>query len=129
MGGEALSYDINSNLIKKLRLQTNVFTILCYVNNEPAGLINCVDGFSIFNANPLVNIHDVVVLEEFRGKGLTQAMFSEVEKIALNKGCCKLTLELLEGILIAQGAYKKVGFSGYELDPKMGKAIFWQKKL
>jgi hypothetical protein len=30
---------------------------------------------------------------------------------------------------VAQTAYKASGFAGYELDPKMGKAMFWQKKL
>ncbi|WP_267313813.1 hypothetical protein [Limnobaculum xujianqingii] len=30
---------------------------------------------------------------------------------------------------IAKGSYRKFGFSGYELDPQMGKAVFWQKKL
>jgi ribosomal protein S18 acetylase RimI-like enzyme len=56
-------------------------------------------------------------------------MFSEVEKLAQEKGCCKLTLEVLEGNEIAKNAYTKFGYSGYELEPEMGKAIFWQKKL
>mgnify|MGYP000081241031 CR=1 FL=1 len=30
---------------------------------------------------------------------------------------------------IAQAAYRSVGFSGYELDPAIGKALFWEKKL
>jgi hypothetical protein len=39
------------------------------------------------------------------------------------------SLEVLEGNKSAQAAYKASGFDGYELDPKMGKALFWQKKL
>jgi hypothetical protein len=38
-------------------------------------------------------------------------------------------LEVLEGNTIAQMAYKSCGYSGYELNPKMGRAMFWQKKL
>ena len=41
----------------------------------------------------------------------------------------KLTLEVLEGNSVAQSAYRAFGFEGYELDPQMGKALFWQKKL
>ena len=52
-----------------------------------------------------------------------------MRKIAVRIGCCKLTLEVLEGNAIAQAAYKACGYAGYELDPKMGKAMFWQKKL
>lgn len=76
---------------------------------------------------PLINIHDVVVVDEFRGLGLSQKMLSKVEEIATSKGCCKITLEVLEGNNVAKRSYIKFDFSGYELDPVMGKAVFWQK--
>ena len=128
-GGEALSEFSQNNLIATLAKRAEMFTVLCYVDDEPAGIVNCVEGFSTFNCKPLINIHDCGVLSKYRGLGLTAKMFSEVEQIARNKECCKLTLEVLEGNIIAQNAYKKFGFSGYELDPELGKAIFWQKKL
>ena len=128
-GGEPLSDFVQQNLVDKLKQQTNVFSVLCYVDSCPAGLINCVEAFSTFSAKPLVNIHDVSVSKKYRGKGLSKLMFAKVEEIAIRKGCCKLTLEVLEGNKVAQRAYQSIGFSGYELDPKMGKAIFWQKKL
>ncbi len=128
-GGEALSDFVQDNLIAKLRQQTNVFSVLCYVNGKVAALANCVEGFSTFSAKPLINFHDIVVLEANRGQGLTQYLFDYVETIAIDKGCCKLTLEVLEGNAIAKKAYEKVGFGSYELDPKMGQAVFWQKKL
>ncbi len=56
-------------------------------------------------------------------------MFIAVEKISRERGYCKLTLEVLEGNIVAQNAYKKLGFSGYELDEKTGKAMFWEKVL
>jgi ribosomal protein S18 acetylase RimI-like enzyme len=52
-----------------------------------------------------------------------------VEEIAVELGCCKLTLEVLEGNHIAQAAYKSFGFNGYELNPQTGRALFWEKKL
>lgn len=128
-GGESLTTYVQQHLISTLATRSEVFTILCYVNNEPAGIVNCIEGFSTFNCKPLINIHDCGVLTKFRGLGLTEKMFQEVENIAKAKGCCKLTLEVLEGNTIAQNAYKKFGFSGYELDPQLGKAVFWQKKL
>lgn len=128
-GGESLSEFTQQNLIDNLKKQSNVFTILTYVDGQAAGLANCVIGFSTFNAKPLVNFHDVAVIKKFRGLGLTDKMFTKVELIAEAMGCCKLTLEVLEGNNIAQSAYRKQGFSGYELDPKMGKAVFWQKKI
>ncbi|MFT5635935.1 MAG: hypothetical protein ACI89T_001390 [Cognaticolwellia sp.] len=40
-----------------------------------------------------------------------------------------MTLEVLEGNKVAKNAYQKVGFGSYVLDPEMGQAVFWQKKL
>ncbi len=128
-GGEPLSDYTQQNLITQLQNQPQVFSLICYVDEKPAGLVNCVKGFSTFSAKPLVNIHDVVVLPLFRGQGISQLMLAEVESIARDHDCCKLTLEVLEGNHIAKNAYQKLGFAGYELDPDMGQAVFWQKSL
>jgi ribosomal protein S18 acetylase RimI-like enzyme len=100
-----------------------------YVDGEPAGLINCFEAFSTFKCKPLVNIHDVVVEKNFRGLGVSQLMLAKVEERAKEKGCCKVTLEVLESNKVAQNSYMKFGYDGYELDPKMGKALFWQKLI
>ncbi|KGJ95655.1 GNAT family N-acetyltransferase [Thalassotalea sp. ND16A] len=128
-GAEPLSEYAQQNLCQELAKRIDVFTILCYVDGQPAGLCNCVEGFSTFKAKPLINIHDVAVLEGFRGLGLSHKMLAQAEEIAQQRGCCKLTLEVLEGNVIAKKSYEKYGFSGYELDPKMGGAMFWEKAL
>ena len=56
-------------------------------------------------------------------------MLAKVEEIAKAKGCCKITLEVLSNNEVAKASYAKYGFKGYELDPKAGHAIFWQKEL
>jgi len=128
-GGEALSDNVKQNLVATLAKRVDVFTVLCYVDNEPAGIINCFEGFSTFNCKPLINIHDCAVLEKYRGLGISLKMFAEVERIALDRGCCKLTLEVLQGNDVAKKAYEKLGFAGYELDSSLGYALFWEKTL
>ena len=128
-GGEPLSDFSKDNLAKQLAQLTNAFSVFCFVEGKPAGLINCFVGFSTFKCKPVVNIHDVVVLSEFRGKGLSLKMMELVEATSSEKGACKMTLEVLEGNIVAQKAYQKFGFSGYELDPAMGKAMFWEKPI
>ncbi|MCE3252509.1 MAG: family N-acetyltransferase [Cellvibrio sp.] len=128
-GGEALGQFVKDNLVKELSKRDFGLSLLAYVDNQPAGLLNAFEGFSTFACKPLLNIHDIVVVEQFRGFQLSQLLLQELEKIARAKGCCKITLEVLEGNTIAQRAYQKAGFAGYELDPQMGKAMFWQKKL
>lgn len=128
-GGQALDQSVTDNLANALATVPNAFTILGYAEGKPAGLVNCFGGFSTFLCKPLLNLHDVFVLQEFRGIGLCQRMLSAVELRARNQGCCKLTMEVLEGNRVAQKAYRKFGFEGYELDSKTGKALFWQKRI
>lgn len=126
-GGQPLKQYVVENLVKELSKLPHAFSIISYVDNEPAGLINCFEAFSTFSCKPLVNIHDVMVLKKFRGNGLSQKMLERVEEIAVTKGCCKLTLEVLSENKAAKFSYEKYGFSRYELDPKAGSALFWQK--
>lgn len=128
-GGEPLSQFVKDNLVAELSKRDFGLSLIVYVDNQPAGLLNAFEGFSTFACKPLFNVHDIIVLEQFRGLQLSQLLLQELENVALNKGCCKITLEVLEGNDIAQLAYRKAGFASYELDPQMGKAMFWQKKL
>ena len=128
-GGVPLSDYAKENLVEKLSRLPHAFSILAYVDGEPAGLVNCFEGFSTFACQPLINIHDLAVLANFRGHGLSQRMLQKVEVIARERGCCKLTLEVLSNNAIAKNAYAKFGFAGYELDPTTGHALFWEKAL
>jgi len=128
-GGKALADEVQQNLVETLAKRSDFLTLLCYVEGKPAGILNCVEGFSTFKCKPLLNIHDCGVLKEYRGLGISQKLFNEAEKISRERGFCKLTLEVLEGNTVAQNAYIKLGFTGYELDEKTGKAMFWEKAL
>ncbi|OUR69479.1 GNAT family N-acetyltransferase [Bermanella sp. 47_1433_sub80_T6] len=128
-GGETLNQDVKDNLAKELAKLPHALSLICYVDNKPAGLVNCFEAFSSFMCKPILNIHDVVVLNEFRGQGISQLLLEKVEHMARDRGCGKITLEVLEGNKVAQNSYMKFGFAGYELDPTMGKAMFWQKSL
>lgn len=128
MGGKLPGF-VKENLINELEKIIGARTILCTVDDKPAGLINCFEGFSTFKCKPLINIHDIIVHKEFRGLGLSQKMLSKIESIAKERGCCKITLEVLSGNKPAQQAYFKFGFSAYKLDPEMGEALFWEKSL
>lgn len=128
-GGVALTGQVQNTLVAELAKRDFALTLLAYVNGSPAGLLNAFEGFSTFAAQPLINIHDIVVVKEFRGLQLSQQLLAAVEVIARERGCCKITLEVLSGNETAKRAYQKFGFAGYALDPTVGQALFWQKKL
>lgn len=128
-GGKCLSDFARKNLPSALAELPHAFSILMFHGNEVAGLANCFEGFSTFACRKLVNIHDFVVLPHFRGLQLSQHLLQAVEAEAKRRNCCKLTLEVLEGNMVARKAYQKFGFISYELDASTGKALFLQKEF
>ncbi len=128
-GGAPLSQEIQSRLLEQLAGRTLWHSILAYDDRQPVALANCLEGFSTFAARPLLNIHDIVVVPQKRSQGIAAKLLDRIERLARDLGCCKITLEVLEGNLPARRAYEKSGFAGYRLDPRMGHALFWEKKL
>ena len=128
-GGAPLSDYAKTHLVAALAARPHVFSVLAFEGSEAVGLINAIEGFSTFACQPLVNIHDVVVRESHRGRGIAAALFAAVETLAHERGACKLTLEVLSENHAARGLYVKLGFDDYRLDPAMGEARFMQKWL
>jgi len=128
-GGEPLSEFTLQNLAAALAARPAMFSVLAFDGAQPVGLVNCVEGFSTFACRTLVNVHDVVVTASHRGQGIAEKMLNRVEEIAVARGACKLTLEVLSGNLSAQKLYRRVGFDNYQLDPGAGHAQFMQKWL
>lgn len=128
-GGKPLPFNVLNELPNQLQQRSDAISLLAKHNEEYVGLLNAFEGFSTFSAKPLINIHDIYVKPEYRGLAITKKMILTIEKIAIEKNCCKLTLEVLNKNEAAKSAYKKVGFHGYELDPEIGQAVFWQKEI
>jgi GNAT superfamily N-acetyltransferase len=126
---KSLPDEILRVLPERLAAFPTSLSVIAYADERPAALANCFYGFSTFAARKLINVHDVVVLPEFRGQGLSRHLFNRIEEIARANDCCKLTLEVLEFNETAVAAYRKFGFENYELDPAVGRALFMEKKL
>ncbi len=80
-GGQSLDPHLLEQLPAELAKRAHAFSVLAFVGGEPAGLVNCFEGFSTFACRPLVNVHDVAVLSKFRGLGLSRKMLQKVEDI------------------------------------------------
>ena len=127
-GGEPLSEFARTRLVHELAARPQAFSVLAFEGAEgdagqPVGLVNCFEGFSTFACQPLVNVHDVVVLASHRGQGVAERMLQLVEQLARQRDACKLTLEVLSGNQSANRLYARLGFDAYQLDPAMGQAI------
>jgi len=93
-------------------------------DNEIAGLTTCFINFSTFNVKPYLYIHDIIVYDVYRGKGLGKALMEKLIELSTERGYCKITLEVREDNFQAQGLYYRLGFE--ECTPGM---LFWTKKL
>lgn len=128
-GGRPLAADARARLPGLLASRPHYVGLLARDGAAPIGLLNAFEGVSTFKARPLLNIHDIAVTSAWRGRGIGRQLLSAIEAIAHERGCCKLTLEALEGNTGAIALYRNVGFVAYELDPAMGRATFFEKWL
>lgn len=128
-GGEPLPAAVSERLCDALAEQGNALTVLALQDGDAVGLINALVGFSTFKAQPLLNVHDVIVRPSWRGQGIAARMLAAVEAEARQRGCCKLTLEVLEGNRAARSCYQQFGFADYQLRPEYGAARFMEKPL
>ena len=128
-GGQGISDFVRTNLIAELRKRPAVHVFLAFDGEQAAGFANCIEGFSSFACKPLLNIHDFAVSPAYRGRGVARQLMQAVELCARELGCCKMTLEVLEGNAVAHSLYVACGFVGYELNPETGKAVFMHRLL
>lgn len=117
------------SLPNKLAAFPTSFSVLARADDEqgkPIGLMNCFYGFSTFQGRKLVNVHDVIVTQEFRGMGVASNMMDKVREIATLNDCCRLTLEVYANNTSAIRAYQKYGFSR---DPAHPNTDIWFLRL
>ena len=108
--GKELPQKTRENLIAEMKKFPGAFSLIAFFEDEPAGVANCIYSFSTFNAAKVINIHDLAVLQNYRSKGIGQALIGAVEKIAREDQCCKVTLEVREDNR-ARNLYERLGFS------------------
>jgi ribosomal protein S18 acetylase RimI-like enzyme len=112
-GGRPLSGEVRERLVPALRDHGRALALLAIDDGRPVGLAVCFVGLSTFRAQPLLNIHDLAVVEEYRGKGIGRSLLAEAERQAVALGCCKLTLEVQDDNTPARSLYERFGFRDF----------------
>lgn len=108
-GGDALPDFVQENMISGLKEMPSSLVFLACDEENPIGVANCFIGYSTFYAKKLINIHDLGVIPEGRGKGVGKALIKAVVTKAKELDCCKVTLEVLENNP-ARRLYEREGF-------------------
>jgi ribosomal protein S18 acetylase RimI-like enzyme len=125
MGGvEAMSESDWYKFISNLQHHPTSLVFFVEYDGEIVALSNCFLNYSTFALKPFVNIHDFVVIDKVRGKGIGKALMNGILERAKNIGCSKVTLEVRDDNAVAQHVYKELGFD--DCQPLMH---YWEKKF
>jgi GNAT superfamily N-acetyltransferase len=127
--GESLSVEVRQNLIPGLHAHLTTIIFLAYQGNETIGIAVCFRGFSTFAARPLLYIHDLFVLSEYRGQGAGQRLLAAIEQKAWDTDCCKLTLEVQANNQRAREIYEVAGFVKVAYQEAAGGLVSLSKSL
>ncbi len=127
--GKPLADDVKRELIAGLQRHPTTHVFLAYASDRPVGIAVCFLGFSTFAARPLLNLHDLAVLAEYRGQGIARQLLEAVEAKAQELGCCKLTLEVDEHNHRARQLYRAAGFGPSDRIPQSGLWLFMTKPV
>ncbi len=123
-GGQPYTHSQRKILIEGLKNHPSKLVLFVAAHDKIIGLTNCFINFATFSLKPFINIHDVIVLKEYRGTGAGRKLLEGVIDVARKKGCSKITLEVRKDNLVAQNLYRSMDFD--ESDPPY---FFWTKYL
>jgi GNAT superfamily N-acetyltransferase len=125
---EPLPDYVRERLVPSLRGQPQALVLLAFDGERPVGIAIAFGGFSTFAARPLLNLHDLAVVAEYRKRGIGRQLLEAVEHHARARGCCKVTLEVLEANP-ARRLYAAMGYATPAYDNEAGRALFLAKPL
>jgi GNAT superfamily N-acetyltransferase len=123
-GGEPLSDQEHIRLLEGLSNHPKSIVLLADTQNVFTGLLTAFENFSTFTARPMVNIHDIIVLKEYRGKGIGRQLINTLVREAENRKSNRVTLEVRQDNFPAQHLYRSLAFA--DTEPAM---FYWRRYL
>jgi len=108
--------------------RTAAFVLLAEVietdRRRPIGMLIAQRIIASFRACERINIHDLYIAAEHRGRGLGRRMLDACADRGRSLGCCDLTLEVAGDNVVARGLYRSYGFDLPEGDVPEGAVLY-----
>ena len=123
-GGTPLTPIQQLKLVDGLAKHPSSFVLFILSDEQIVGLATCFINFSTFSAKSVINIHDLIIDQRYRGKGLGRKLIQTIEDIAKERKYGKITLEVRDDNYTAQQLYYDQGFTEGK-----SKMYFWTKEL
>jgi len=110
---EKLSHEVtaNNNKLKESLFSgnTNVFSIIGYLDNKPVAFAIYFYNYSTFLGQKGLYLEDLFVLPKFRNNGVGKKMLKYLANIALENNCARFEWAVLDWNEPAIQFYKKLG--------------------
>jgi GNAT superfamily N-acetyltransferase len=108
---EHLEVPTNEDILRESLFGRNpaAFTLLAYVNDEPAAYVIYFYTFSTILGKRGLWLEDLYVKPEYRAKGIGRALLSHVAKIAVQNDCGRFEWAVLDWNTNAINLYKGFG--------------------
>lgn len=123
-GGTVLNQSKKVALVDALKNHPTAIVLLAISGDVYCGLLVAFENVATFAVSPMINIHDLIVLPGFRGRGVGRKLLEKIASAGKERNCCRLTLEVRKDNVVAQKLYKSEGFD--DTDPPM---FYWRKQL
>ena len=101
---------VKSRLAHDLPTHPTVLGLLAEQQGQAIGFATCFTGYSTFRAQPLLNIHDIAVVPEWRGQSVGRHLLAAIAELGRQLDCCRITLEVRADNPGARGLYESSGF-------------------
>ena len=124
---EALSVGIEPQVVRRLFELPYFHGFICDLEGEAAAFAVCFESYSTYRAKKVLNIHDLMVSSNYRGKGVGKALLNGIEQYCRNNEFLKITLEVDESNIAAQKLYRSCDYEDYRVVLK--NLLHWQKYL
>jgi len=108
--GQAYTDEEKEKLVEGLKKHSTALVFIAWSGTDFIGLITSFVNFSTFSVKPFINIHDIIVSNLWRNKGLGRKLITRVIEEAATLGCGKVTLEVREDNDNARHLYNSMGF-------------------
>nr|WP_187116292.1 ribosomal protein S18-alanine N-acetyltransferase [Kurthia massiliensis] len=114
--------------LESFEMEMTKNTQATYVVAEEDSIIGFCGMWVVLDESQITN---VAVMPEGRGKGIGEALMRESMRIAREKGCVVMSLEVRVSNTVAQNLYRKLGFQaggirkGYYTDNQEDALVMW----
>lgn len=83
--------------------------LLAEADGQVLGLLVFIPLYSSWQGRPGVMIHDLYVRADARGQGTGKALVTELARLAVERGCCRIEVNVLDWNAKARAFYESLG--------------------